>query len=77
MRISQTIANVPSVGSAFNGTPEVKVLSLPETMNEKSTFRLNSWEVNGGALRKNMRAFNIKTRDKIKANQMNVNKTKS
>ena len=40
--ISNYIANVHSVGSAFKGTPEVKVFSLPETMNEKSTFRLNS-----------------------------------
>ena len=31
--------NVASVGSVFNDTRKVKVLSLPETMKEKSTFR--------------------------------------
>ena len=31
--------NVSSVGSAFNDTRKVKVLSLPETIKEKSTFR--------------------------------------
>ena len=31
--------NVASVGSAFNDTRKVKVLSLPETIKEKSTFR--------------------------------------
>ena len=36
-RISRT--NVASVGSVFNDTREVKVLSLPETIKEKSTFR--------------------------------------
>ena len=35
--ISRT--NVASVGSAFNDTRKVKVLSLPETIKEKSTFR--------------------------------------
>ena len=35
--ISQT--NVASVGSVFNDTRKVKVLSLPETIKEKSTFR--------------------------------------
>ena len=35
--ISRT--NVASVGSAFNGTRKVKVLPLPETIKEKSTFR--------------------------------------
>ena len=37
MRISRT--NVASVGSAFNYTRKVKVLSLPETIKEKSRFR--------------------------------------
>ena len=37
MRISRT--NVASVGNAFNYTRKVKVLSLPETIKEKSTFR--------------------------------------
>ena len=32
-------ANVASVGSVFNDTRKVKVLSLPETIKEKSTFR--------------------------------------
>ena len=31
--------NVASVGSVFNHTRKVKVLSLPETIKEKSTFR--------------------------------------
>ena len=31
--------NVTSVGSVFNDTRKVKVLSLPETIKEKSTFR--------------------------------------
>ena len=31
--------NVASVGSVFNDTRKVKVLSLPETLKEKSTFR--------------------------------------
>ena len=31
--------NVASVGSVFNDTRKVKVLSLPETTKEKSTFR--------------------------------------
>ena len=35
--ISRT--NVASVGSVFNHTRKVKVLSLPETIKEKSTFR--------------------------------------
>ena len=36
-KISRT--NVASVGSTFNDTQKVKVLSLPETIKEKSTFR--------------------------------------
>ena len=35
--ISRT--NVASVGSVFHDTQKVKVLSLPETIKEKSTFR--------------------------------------
>ena len=31
--------NIASVGSVFNDTRKVKVLSLPETIKEKSTFR--------------------------------------
>ena len=31
--------NLVSVGSVFNDTRKVKVLSLPETIKEKSTFR--------------------------------------
>ena len=31
--------NVASVGSVFNDTRKVKVLSLPEAIKEKSTFR--------------------------------------
>ena len=33
------LANVASVGSVFNDTRKVKVLSLPETIKQKSTFR--------------------------------------
>ena len=40
MIISRT--NVASVGSVFNGTRKVKVLLLPETIKEKSTFRAKS-----------------------------------
>ena len=41
MGLSLTISrtNVASVGSVFNDTRKVKVLSLPETIKEKSTFR--------------------------------------
>ena len=35
----EKLTNVASVGSVFNDTREVKVLSLPETIKEKSTFR--------------------------------------
>ena len=35
--ISRT--NVASVGSVFNDTRKIKVLSLPETIKKKSTFR--------------------------------------
>ena len=31
--------NVANVGSVFNDTGKVKVLSLPKTIKEKSTFR--------------------------------------
>ena len=34
--------NVASVGSVFNDTRKVRVLSLPETIKEKSTFRANA-----------------------------------
>ena len=34
-----TRTDVASVGSVFNDTRKVKVLSLPETIKEKSTFR--------------------------------------
>ena len=33
------ITNVATVGSAFKGKRKVKVMSLPETIKEKSTFR--------------------------------------
>ena len=35
----EKLTNVASVGSVFNDTRKVKVLSLPETIKEKSTFR--------------------------------------
>ena len=34
-----TRTNVASVGSVFNDTRKLKVLSLPEKIKEKSTFR--------------------------------------
>ena len=34
--------NVASVGSVFNDTRKVEVLSLPETIKEKSTFGANA-----------------------------------
>ena len=34
--------NVASVGSAFKGMRKVQVLSLPETIKKKSTFRANA-----------------------------------
>ena len=39
MKVFTIYTNVASVGSAFNDTRKVKVLSLPETIKEKSTFR--------------------------------------
>ena len=63
---------------------KVKVLSLPKTTKEKSTFRAKALcqelVVGGGGSGKTMRVFirvNTKTsRDKIKANQMDFIKTK-
>ena len=37
--VGQNVSNVASVGSVFNDTQKVKVLSLPETIKEKSTFQ--------------------------------------
>ena len=39
--------NVASVGSVFNDMQKVKVLSLPETIKEKSMFRAKAhcWEL--------------------------------
>ena len=42
--ISRT--NVASEGSVFNDTRKVKVLSLPETIKEKSTFRRRAFARN-------------------------------
>ena len=39
MAILRLRTNVASVGSVFNDARKVKVLSLPETIKEKSTFR--------------------------------------
>ena len=41
LNVQRTISrtNVASVGSVFNDTRKVKVLLLPETIKEKSTFR--------------------------------------
>ena len=46
MVISRT--NVASVGSVFNDTRKVKVLSLPETIKEKPTFRAEALQSNEG-----------------------------
>ena len=48
MIISRT--NVASVGSVFNDTRKVKVLSLPETIKEKSTFRAKALRREGPSL---------------------------
>ena len=54
MEISRT--NVASVGSVFNDMQKVKVLSLPETIKEKLTFRAKALRrelvVGGGGRRK-------------------------
>ena len=41
--ISRTNVNVASVGSVFNDTRKVKVLSQPETIKEKSRFRAKAF----------------------------------
>ena len=38
-KLNRSLTNVASVSSVFNDTRKVKVLSLPETIKEKSTFR--------------------------------------
>ena len=50
--------NVASVGSIFNDTRKVKVLSLPETIKEKSTFRAFRREVSS-AFAQNVEFFFI------------------
>ena len=42
--------NVASVGSVFNDTRKVKVLSLPETIKEKSTFPAKTLRREGPSL---------------------------
>ena len=71
--------NVASVGSVFNDTRKVKVLSLPETIKEKSTFRAKALRrelVAGKTTRVFIRVNTKTSRDKIKANQMDFIKTK-
>ena len=74
--------NVASVGSVFNDTRKVKVLSLPETIKQNATFRAKALrrELAVGVGEKPGVFFirvNTKTsRDKIKANQMDFIKTK-
>ena len=73
--------NVGSVGSVFNDTRKVKVLSLPDTIKENRRFERRPFVgVSSGESGKTTRVFirvNTKTsRDKIKANQMDVIKTK-
>ena len=74
--------NVASVGSVFNNTRKVKVLSLPETIQEKIDVSSEgpSSGVSSGGQGKTTHVFirgNTKTsRDKIKANQMDFIKTK-
>ena len=55
--------NVASVGSVFNDTRQVKVLSLPETIKEKSTFRAKALrrELVVGGSGKTTRVFIQKT----------------
>ena len=58
---------------------KVNILSLPETIKEKSTFRAKAlrWEWGSGKTTRVFIRVNTKTsRDKIKANQMNFIKTK-
>ena len=63
--------DVASVGSVFNDTRKVKVLSLPETMKEKSTFRAKALrrELVVKGLRSKRRfflyRFSIVTRDMV------------
>ena len=82
MQILPSRTNVASVGSVFNNTRKVKVLSLPETIQEKIDVSSEgpSSGVSSGGQGKATRVFirvNTKTsRDKIKANQMDFIKTK-
>ena len=48
---------VASVGGVFNDTRKVKVLSLPETIKEKSTFRAKALRRELGATNSRRRAF--------------------
>ena len=69
--------NVSSVGSVFNDTRKVKVLSLPETIKEKSTFRAKALRRELVVPRVILYELIQKTsRDKIKANQIDFIKTK-
>ena len=43
MRYVTSRTNVASVGGVFNDTRKVKVLLLPETIKEKSTFRAKAF----------------------------------
>ena len=73
---------VASVGSVFNDTRKVKVLSLPETIKEKSTFRAKALRrdlVVGGRGKPRMFLYELIQKHhvtKIKANQMDFIKTK-
>ena len=73
---SQT--NLASVGSVFNDTRKVKVLSLPETIKENQRFErrpfVESWG-SGKTTRVFIRVNTKTSRDKTKANQMDFIKT--
>ena len=71
--------NVASVGSVFNDTRKVKVLSLPETIKEKSTFRAKALrrELAVGIGENHVCFYTSTSRDKIKANQIDFIKSKA
>ena len=71
--------NVASVGSVFNDTRKVKVLSLPETIKEKSTFRAKALrrELAVGIGENHLCFYTSTSRDKIKANQIDFIKSNS
>ena len=73
---------VASVGSVFNDTRKVKVLSLPETIKEKSTFRAKALRRDlavGGRGKPRVFLYELIQKHhvtKIEANQMDFIETK-